>query len=154
MEDMLKPISLMREVEDKWCWKHSIMQVFLIKTAYSFLTSSSDDSQLADTERRITKKYWLRVAPSKFLVHGWSLLLDRLPMRKLLQQRSVMDFLPSPCYVFCFRHDEESQHLFFTCGVSDQLWKGIFDWLGVQPRHYSDGWDHLAQHGIVSEGKK
>lgn len=119
LADMLKPLSPAKDRPDQWVWLNSGSTQFTVKFAYSKLISSSDTSALQEHERVILKKFWMTVAPSKYLVHGWRLLLDKLPTRCLLQQRGIINFQPSPYCIFCFRHNEDSEHLFFGCNISE-----------------------------------
>lgn len=82
------------------------------------------------------------------MVHTWRVLLDKLPTRVALQQRDGLSFNPGLSCVFCFRYNDDSEHLFFLCNVSEQVWMGIGKWIGLKEAGFSSVWDHLVQHGI------
>lgn len=123
LQEMLELIHPERVREDKWCWLLTDSLAYSVKSAYTMLSNQSYDSQLEEDKRKIIKKVWWTAIPSKFLVHGWRLLLDRLPTRLLLQQRGVMAYQHSPSCVFFFRHDEDTSHLFLKCRVTEELCK-------------------------------
>lgn len=93
-------------------------------------------------------------APSKYLVHGWRVLLGRLPTRVALQQRGIVNFDPGPSCVQCFRFEESAERLFFTCSRSVQLWKLIEEWAGPQGGAFISCWQHFKSHGIIGCSKK
>lgn len=77
-----------------------------------------------EREKKSIKKVWRTATPSKFLV-------DKLPTRVALHQRGVISFNLGPTCVFCFRHSEDSEHLFFTWSYSAQIWSQVGSWLGI-----------------------
>lgn len=65
LEDLFRPISPVKDCDDRWCWKLSVAQAYTVKSAYRLLIQSIEASQLDETERNIMKKFWLTAAPSK-----------------------------------------------------------------------------------------
>lgn len=81
------------------------------------------------------------------------ILLDCLPTRVALQQRGVIEFTQGPTCVFCFRADEDVQHIFFLCKISKQIWQHICEWIGVTQVQFTGQWEHF-QHVAASNGGK
>lgn len=84
LQNSLQQICPALNSPDRWVWLHSSLQQFTVKSAYKRLIRSSDGSDLQEGELKILMKLWDTEAPSKYLVHGWRLLIDRLPTRLLL----------------------------------------------------------------------
>lgn len=82
--------------------------------------------------------------------------MDRLPTRVALQQRGVLTFSQGPSCVFCFRNNEDIEHLFFLCNTPRQIWQQVSEWLGAPQVAFTGQWQHFQQQVTVSvrAGKK
>ncbi|XP_058754196.1 uncharacterized protein LOC131627368 [Vicia villosa] len=77
---------------------------------------------------RLIWKLW---APSKVRIFGWRLLKDRLPTRKLLVDKNIVQGDENSMYVFCGLQVEEANHLFIHCVMIRKVWEMIQNWLGI-----------------------
>ncbi|PNX80416.1 hypothetical protein L195_g036415, partial [Trifolium pratense] len=84
------------------------------------------DTNAADAFSRL----WKSDVPSKIIVFGWRLLLNRLPTRTALHRRGILSNPFESSCVFCFRHMEDETHLFFSCYFSKVVWCKVLNWLG------------------------
>jgi hypothetical protein len=99
-------------------------------------------------------KLWKIDAPSKALVLGWRLLLDRLPTRSALHRRGILHNSNDLLCVFCSLHDEDSSHLFLTCQFSKGLWNEIANWIGKNIITGIACWNHFLLFGNLARLKK
>lgn len=110
LQNTILQISPQDSTPDRWIWTLSETHGYTVKTAYHKLIRDSNSSVLQEEDS--VKLLWKTAAPSKFLIHGWRILIDRLPTRLLLQQRGILNAQTSSCCVLCFRFDEDVTYLF------------------------------------------
>lgn len=70
LEDTLKPICPDRFREDIWLWMQDTSLKYKVKTTYEYLIAGHDEAVNDDGKRRVFRRLWSTVAPSKFLVHA------------------------------------------------------------------------------------
>lgn len=104
------------DIEDKLCWVASMDGELNSKIAYKTMIGSGPQIHW---DKLLWNSY---IPPSRSFI-TWRLLHNRLPTDDNLRKRGC--FIVSIC-CFCLKSEESSQHLFFTCPVTTQLW----DWLG------------------------
>jgi hypothetical protein len=106
------------------------MEFFLVRSCYSLLLASLPVEEVDENILAAMKILWRIDVPSKVLVFGWRLLLDRLPMRSTLNHRGILlNSLDLSC-VFCSLNMEDNSHLFFSCQFIKRIWAAISSWLG------------------------
>lgn len=88
----------------------------------------------------------------KFWVLLGSFLLERLPTSCL--GMVWFQIYMSWAVVFCFTHQKDDTHLFFSCPFSSQVWSLTYAWLGYSGLVHSQGLRHFAQHGHFLQGRK
>lgn len=49
-----------------------------------------------------------------------------------LLTRDRQYYISDKTCVLCKRDEESSHHLFFSCSISNRIWQGIRDWLGMK----------------------
>ncbi|XP_058732710.1 uncharacterized protein LOC131604275 [Vicia villosa] len=74
---------------------------------------------------------WNTNLPIRIKLFAWRVLTDKLPVKEILIQRGVSNF-PSVGCVFCSNHQENSNHLFFDCYISKEIWDKVLAWLGIE----------------------
>jgi hypothetical protein len=99
-------------------------------------------------------KLWKIDAPSKALVLGWRLLLDRLPTRSALNHRGILLNPNDLLCVFCSLHVEDSGHLFLSCQFSKEVWAEIANWVGKKIVTGTACWNHFLLFGNLVSLKK
>lgn len=135
LENTLLPICLMKDSEDYWVWVPENSPIYSVKSAYQLLM-------------------WGTVVPSKFSVFAWRLLMDGLPTRFNSQQRGVLTQCVGCSCVFCFREDEDLEHLFFKCSLSVRFWRLVDEWASISQGNFSGRWENFLQHLISIQHKK
>jgi hypothetical protein len=58
------------------------------------------------------------------------LLLEQLPTRGALHHRDILNNPNELLCVFCLRHTENCEHLFFSCSFTKSVWEAVFLWIG------------------------
>lgn len=109
---------------------------YKVNTIYKQLILKCAENLIEEEQKVLLKALWKSAVPSEFLVHTWQLLLNQLSTRVALEQHGVMTFNQGPSCVFCYRTDEEIEHLFFCCSVPRLVWQ------------------YFKQHAAVSKGAK
>lgn len=98
------------------------LDLFSVKSAYSMLENIFlVEEDVGDINEGFFSLLWKSSAPSKPVAFYWSLLLDRIPTRKSLAIRHILDPGASLLCVLCGREVETSTHLFLHCDVSSLI---------------------------------
>jgi hypothetical protein len=150
LSTLLVGFSLSPDRPDSWRWIPGTAGTFSVKSCYSFLLDSRQSEALDAAVLDEVKKLWRNDLPSKVLVFGWRLLLDRLPTRGALHHRGI---LPNPNELNCIfrqQHVEDCEHLFFNCPVITSVWELVYHWMGrrvVTGAAVVNGRHHFARFG-------
>jgi hypothetical protein len=102
-------------------WTGDTSNCYSVKSAYKILT---EDSNL------VFKKVWNKLVPLKVTVFGWQVFQNRIPSKKNLSKRGILDSTATNCTRGCDRV-ESSSHIFFECNIAYEVWMNICRWLGV-----------------------
>lgn len=73
------------------------------------------------------RRLWRTKAPSKILIFGWRLVLNRLPTRLNLERQGVLSGINNLLCLFCGGESKDSDHLFGGCPVSRIWWNQTMD---------------------------
>ncbi|GKG02796.1 RNA-directed DNA polymerase, eukaryota, reverse transcriptase zinc-binding domain protein, partial [Tanacetum coccineum] len=106
---------------DGWKWELDISG-FLVSSARSYI----DEHNLLGS---FTSTRWLRCIPIKVNVFIWNLRLDKLPTLANLDKKGI-DVSSLLCPV-CNAHMENAGHLFFSCGMAQDLWGLLARWCAL-----------------------
>ncbi|KAK2410194.1 hypothetical protein QL285_045571 [Trifolium repens] len=121
--------------------------MFSVNSCYNLLIAARQTEELNAPLLAALKKLWKSDIPSKILVFGWRLLLDRLPTRAALARRGFLANTDELRCVFCTQHDEDSTHLFFSCPFSQGVWNDVFQWIGKAIPTGLESCDHFMLFG-------
>ncbi|CAJ2634841.1 unnamed protein product [Trifolium pratense] len=138
---------------DHWRWIPDVNGRFSVKSCYSFLLSLNQASTLETKAAEAFTRLWKSDVPSKIIVFGWRLLLNRLPTRMALHRRGVLSNPFELSCVLCLRHREDEAHLFFSCYFSKVVWCKVFKWLGLLTTLDAEGIDHFLLFGELFKVK-
>ncbi|XP_045831669.1 uncharacterized protein LOC123923074 [Trifolium pratense] len=136
----------------KWLMNHAGM--FTVKSAYCFLQNRDSFLTINSNVVDALQDLWMNDVPSKVNIFGWRLLLARLPTRMALVRKGIINNPREFCCVFCFREEEDIDHLFFNCSVSIQVWKKIYKWMAVDFIPFEEGWKHFISFGDLVMSKR
>ncbi|GAU32897.1 hypothetical protein TSUD_393180 [Trifolium subterraneum] len=87
LSELLVGISLQADTDDSWRWIPESTCLFSVKSCYNALLQNNQLEELDSNVLNAIKHLWRNDVPSKILVFGWRLLLERLPTRLALTQR-------------------------------------------------------------------
>jgi hypothetical protein len=151
---LLHGFSINPDSEDRWKWKDGPMGLFSVKSCYARLNDARPIEEIDVNVKAAITKLWKIDAPSKALVLGWRLLLDRLPTRSALNHRGILLNPNDLLCVFCSLHIEDSGHLFLTCQFSKGVWSEIANWVGKNIAIVTACWNHFLLFGNLVNLKK
>jgi hypothetical protein len=147
LKELLLGFSLNSNSDDRWRWKFETMGFFSVRSCYSLLLASRPVEEVDENILAAIKILWRNDVPSKILVFGWRLLLDRLPTRSALNHRGILlNSLDLTC-VFCSLYLEDSNHLFFSCQFVKRIWAAISSWIGNDIPTEVVGWNNFMRFG-------
>lgn len=123
--------------EDSFVWRRNSLG-FSVKAAYQMVlegrvrVSSFDDNLL-----KVLIGFWKTKIPSKVLIFGWRLLLDRITTKVNLAGRKILVELLLLLCPFCGLEEENSEHLFASFTVFLLWWTKLCDWLRIDSPTFS-----------------
>jgi hypothetical protein len=118
--------------DDVWNCEIGSDGVYSVKEGYDFLSQNFlPQLNINNDCRRVLKGIWDSLAPLKVVIFSWKLVLQRLPTRRNLVVRGLLDGSANPGYVWCPLVVETESHLFFTCPVAVEVWTSVMAWLGL-----------------------
>jgi hypothetical protein len=132
---------------DSWRWVPDTNGMFSVKSYYNLLLAARHTEELNEPLLAALKKLWKSDIPSKILVFGWRLLLNRLPTRAALARRGVLANTNELQCVFCNQSEEDSIHLFFSCPFSQGVWNDVSQWIGKAIPTCLEPCDHFMLFG-------
>ncbi|XP_058734304.1 uncharacterized protein LOC131606034 [Vicia villosa] len=110
-------------------WKNS--SGYPVKVAYDMLLEGRVRGlRLGGSLVKALDHFWKTKIPSKVLVFGWRLLLDKLPTKVNFSKREILSTPIEIVCPFCGLEEEDSDHLFASCSVTFLWWTKFCDWLG------------------------
>lgn len=78
---------------------------------------------------------------------------DKLSARAALAIRGIISSPHSlPC-AFCVVVVEDSKHLFFNCTPVKNVWRNVFDSLGLENTNHDDVWKHFLFGNLAKSHK-
>jgi hypothetical protein len=106
--------------------------IYSVKEGYDFLCQNFlPQININNDCRRVLKESWNSFAPLKVVIFSWKLVLNRLPTRRNLVVRGLLDSGASPACVWCPLVEENESHLFFSCPLAVEVWTMVMAWLGL-----------------------
>jgi len=116
-----------------------------VKSAYLKLEESVlSEDRWGEEEKQVFKNMWKSAAPSKVVVFGWRMLLNRIPTRDNLELRNVLSSEGSSLCVMCNLKVESALHLFVHCDVACSVWLKLMSWLNcwfLTPPNFFVHWE-------------
>jgi hypothetical protein len=139
---------------DRWRWMTGTMGLFSVRSCYSLLSESMAAEVIDVNVLAAVKKLWKIDIPSKVLVFGWRLLLERLPTRSALNHRGILHHSQDLSCAFCSQQAEDIDHLFFICSFSKSVWVQISNWVGKNILTGAECWNNFMMFGKLISSKK
>ena len=132
----LERVRICNSIEDRREWLVDSSGTFSCKSAFAHLTKDNSIPVCFPA-----KYLWKLTIPSKVEVFVWLLVLGKLSVCNVLQNRRRYQTLSPGCYVFYKKDSDCTDHLFLRCDFSSRLWCKILKSLGrvwVVPGFCSD----------------
>jgi hypothetical protein len=130
--ELINPILLLREEEDRWGCEPEGGAEFTVKSTYRKVFSlSSFDCVAAPWKRPVFTAIWKCPAPSKVSGFVWQLLHGKIPTRQNLVYRNIIADDADALCVLCGEEMESDFHLFLYCEIATLVWIEIFFWLDI-----------------------
>jgi hypothetical protein len=79
----------------------------------------------------VLTRIWESWAPLKVIVFSWQAILGRLPTRKNLVRRWIINDGVDAACVFCAGGRKSENHLFSSCATAWLVWSKIHRWFGL-----------------------
>lgn len=86
---------------------------------------SDPDTRLKQTLNVV----WEARVPSKIKIFGWRFFKDILPTKLQLSRRGIIHSSHDKMCVFCFRQEEDIDHVMINCPMMRKVWDKIQIWL-------------------------
>jgi hypothetical protein len=144
---LLDQFRLCRDDNDRWRWLAHETDFFTVKTAYKSLLNSLDLPEIDTATVNALKSLWLNNVPSKVSIFGWKLMLEKLPTGEALFNKGIITNNHDRCCVFCFKENEDINHIFFKCSISVEVWRTIFRWMGLKDIPFLNICNHFTLFG-------
>ncbi|XP_022031178.1 uncharacterized protein LOC110932129 [Helianthus annuus] len=113
---------------DAWLWRMGEKQV---EFQARLVRAELDEISLIN---ETTVLIWLHWIPKKVNCFLWRVVLDRIATKEALQILRI--HLPSVNCVLCNEEIESVNHLLVTCGLAQQIWAVIFQWMKIPLPRY------------------
>jgi hypothetical protein len=101
LEEMLDGVSVSPGSVDKSVWKYDTAAGFSVKSAYNLLHELLVQDQGDEGHCNAYKKLWKCSAPSKFVIHGWRVLLNRIATKEHLYAKGIINLYSILCIFLC-----------------------------------------------------
>ncbi|XP_058757673.1 uncharacterized protein LOC131630949 [Vicia villosa] len=109
-------------------WKNSLG--FSVKAAYDMILEGSYRGHRLEVDIiRALNRMWKTKLPSKILIFGWRLILNKIPTKAALARRHILTNSNILVCSFCGVEEEDTNHLFGTCPVTLDWWSKFCNWL-------------------------
>jgi hypothetical protein len=129
---LLNSATLRLEEEDRWGWVPERGAHFSVKSTYQMIFALPNRQSVVEPWNEILfSRIWKSPAPSKVCGFVWQLLHGRIPTRKNLASRRVLQPGGDVSCVLCGEDIESELHLFVYCEIAMLLWMEIFHWLDI-----------------------
>ncbi|KAJ9535108.1 hypothetical protein OSB04_un001812 [Centaurea solstitialis] len=121
LENQLSSMSFNMSGQDFWTWDLGKNGVFSVKQMTKFLQNSSD-SEEDDSVCCV----WNPLIPNKINIFIWRFLKEAIPVRFNLSKKGIS--VQSMDCILCGKDVETMDHCFFSCPISNALWRKIWAW--------------------------
>jgi hypothetical protein len=149
--NLLHPFQPRPDVEDRYRWISSSAGIFSVKCAYIELLNRSAMANLDDSMVYSLDLMWKNNVPSKISIFGWRLLLEKLPTREALFDRGIITNSTDRNCAFCSNHVESMAHAFIHCNFSTNVWRRIFNWMGLYCINSNSIQQHFIRYGKINK---
>ncbi|KAL6566436.1 hypothetical protein OROGR_002051 [Orobanche gracilis] len=143
LTNRIKDSKPLLDKDDWWFWKHDKSGTFTVKQAYEF-----NKKDIGGREDSIFFKIlWTKYVPTKMSALAWKVFLNGVPTRLNLRSRGILNNnVQIPC-VLCGDAEESTNHIFFACSKSYNIWLTVYRWFDLHSVLHNDVRYNLLSHG-------
>ena len=144
LKDVIGSVSLSDKI-DSWKWSLDGCNSFSVASVRNMVDSQTLDMDLVATR-------WNRLILIKVNVFLWKLKLNRLPSRVNLDRKGI-DIGSILCPI-CTNDIESVNHIFFNCGLAQDLWGLLANWWALDIpfcANISEWYDWLDSPSVPSK---
>ncbi|XP_057775506.1 uncharacterized protein LOC130994480 [Salvia miltiorrhiza] len=138
------------EKSDGWKWNASPNGMFSIKSAYTTLSMTATANHSYSEKPEFTM-IWKTPATQKAKTTAWRVLKGRMAICDNLQRQQVNISSSEAVCVLCKTHLETTEHLFFTCQNSVDIWNDVLNWLGKKTVLHHKAKDHFLAFRSIGD---
>lgn len=119
-------------VSDRYVW-WKYKTDFSVKASYKRILDDDNRNGMVDVEcANVLNRLWKTKSPSKVLIFGWRLILNKLStIMKLVKQGVLVDPFNLVCPL-CFEEEGDLDYLSGECPISKLWWRKTYDWFWVE----------------------
>ncbi|XP_057793076.1 uncharacterized protein LOC131009682 [Salvia miltiorrhiza] len=136
---------------DEWKWKANSNGVFTVKTAYRAIRKAAALNETGGKKFEFSL-IWNTPAAHKAKTTAWRVLMGRMATIENLLKRNVIIPTQDISCVLCQEKTEDSNHLFFSCQKTTEVWYDLLLWIGKSAALHSSASNHLM--GFCNIGHK
>jgi len=140
---LLHNVVLQVNVSDNWRWLLDPVRGYIVWAAYRFITSSEQ------VDRSLVDDVWHRYIPAKVSLFVWRLLRNRLPTRDNLSRRRIIQGNDAICVYGCGGL-ESVTHLFLECGIPNNVWLQVRQWVGLFTVYHCQLQQHFIKFSFMA----
>lgn len=129
LTDLILHYDMVQDVQDVLMWAVNEYEGFLVKSCAREITKRGEGIVVEVLMLNKLNFMGIQEAPSKVNFFVWRLVLDRNPTRDQSKKRSILAFDNDCCCVFCFRAEEDSNHLFISYPILLKIWEKVGAWI-------------------------
>jgi hypothetical protein len=128
--EVVNPVTILRDIEDRWGWEPEKGADFTVKSTYGLVFNLSSQVRVADPWNAVVfSSIWKCHAPSKVRGFVWQLLHGKIPTRKSLAYRNILEASGDTSCGICGEEIESDLHLFLYCEIAMLVWMDVLFWL-------------------------
>ncbi|GKC48249.1 LINE-1 reverse transcriptase isogeny [Tanacetum coccineum] len=124
---LLSHITIVPHKDDYIQWVSGDKGQFTVRAATRMMISLPNDCPSLQA-----RFCWFKHIPPKVQCFQWLALLDAIPVKGVLLHRHVSMAPGEELCLWCNEHVESISHLLLHCQCTNEIWKSLFLWWGVE----------------------
>lgn len=144
LKQLLRPARLLQMGKDAWRWLPESEGKYTVSSAYKVLLGPIEGEDYV-----LFKQVWSGIAPSNVSALVWKVVIDRIQSKANLRRRNIIHTKDEAKCVLCNMEEETTDHLFFSCQKTGEVWNCCYNWLGISTVLPKDRKSHMLQHALL-----
>lgn len=153
---ILDSVTLVRDRNDFWRWRHTQNGIFTVKVAYQrYIVEAHAEPDISEVQSCSFKYLWNNFAPRRVPTIVWKALRQRLPTKDNLIRRGIhFDEGEKNCVLCDEQKEETTSHIFFECKAAFGIWSSIYKLLRMTMVMHNNPSLNFLQHSFLFESDK